>query len=303
MKVLITGAAGRLGRRVARRLLEDHEVVGLDTSAWPGRPREITLHRADLRKKSTDDVLRREQPEAVVHLASLRHVFDERLRHDVNVGGTRKLLDLCAKHGVRRLVVLSSSYVYGALPENPFYMAEDTGLSVSRHYPEIRDLAELDTLASGFLWHYPEVATAILRPASVLGKRSPSTMSGYLQLEVSPTVMGFDPMMQFIDEEDLARAIVRCVEQKARGVFNVTGGAALPLHSAIRIAGGRALPLPEPLCRALIGMMFRLGFAPAPSDAVDFLKYPCTIDGRAFREATGFVAEHDLLQSLRSVRG
>ncbi len=303
MKVLITGVAGAIGRLVARRLLEKHEVVGLDTAVWPGRPRELTLHRVDLRKKGTDDIFRRERPDTVLHLGSVRHTFDETLRHDVNVVGTKKLLDLCAAHEVRRVIVLSSSYVYGALPENPFYMDEDTPLSVSRHYPDIRDLAELDGLATTFLWRYPEIATSILRPVSALGRRAHSTMAGYLRLDFSPVVTGFDPMLQFIDEDDLARAIALCVEGNQRGIFNIVGPGALSLRSGIRLAGGTALSLPDPLCRALVGTLFSLGLAPAPSDAVDFLKYPCTIDGRAFREATGFTAEHDLVQSLRSVRG
>ena len=81
----------------------------------------------------------------------------------------KHLLEYCAAYGVKKLVILSSSYVYGALPENPFYMDEDTALNVSRHYPEIRDLAEVDTLATGFLWRHPETATTILRPVNTLG--------------------------------------------------------------------------------------------------------------------------------------
>jgi UDP-glucose 4-epimerase len=82
----------------------------------------------------------------------IRHFrADARLRHDVNVRGTKQLLDHCIHYGVQQLVVISSGYVYGASPENPFYMDEDHPLSATRSYPEIRDLVEVDTLASGFL--------------------------------------------------------------------------------------------------------------------------------------------------------
>ena len=87
-----------------------------------------------------------------------------RVRHEVNVLGTKRLLEYCVAYGVKRVVVLSSAYVYGALPDNPYYMDEDYPLNVSRTYPEMRDLAEVDTLATAFLWRHPEIATTILRP-------------------------------------------------------------------------------------------------------------------------------------------
>ncbi len=70
------------------------------------------------------------------------------LRHEVNVNGTRRLLDFAVAHGVKQVVVVSSSYVYGALPENPYYMDESFPLNASRTYPEMRDLAEMDMLAT-----------------------------------------------------------------------------------------------------------------------------------------------------------
>ena len=125
-KVLITGIAGGQGRLLARRLLENYEVCGADRVPWEGRPRAVAVHLVDLRKKKFEDVIRTELPTAVVHLGFIRHFRgDARRRHDVNVRGTKQLLDHCAHYGVQKLVVVSSGYVYGAFPENPFYMDED----------------------------------------------------------------------------------------------------------------------------------------------------------------------------------
>ena len=161
-KVLITGISGGQGRLLTRRLLSDWEVSGVDRVAWEGRPQEVDVHVVDLRKKKFEDVIRTELPTAIVHMGFIRHFrTDERTRHDVNVRGTKQLLDHCVNHGVQTLVVLSSSYVYGAFPENPYYMDEDSPLAASRSYPEIRDLVEVDTLASA--------------------KRSPFTVTGYFR--------------------------------------------------------------------------------------------------------------------------
>ena len=142
-KVLITGIAGGQGRLLARRLLENYEVCGVDVERWESAPEGVKVHDVDLRKKKFEDVIRTEMPNAIVHMGFVRHFRGSQdTRHDVNVRGTKQLLDHCVHHGVQNLVVLSSSYVYGAFPENPYFMDEDSPLSASRSYPEIRDLVE-----------------------------------------------------------------------------------------------------------------------------------------------------------------
>jgi UDP-glucose 4-epimerase len=288
-KVLITGISGGQGRLLTRRLLESWEVCGVDRVAWEGRPREVRVHVVDLRKKKFEDVIRTELPTALVHMGFIRHFRgEERTRHDVNVRGTKQLLDHCTNYGVQKLVVLSSGYVYGAFPENPFYMDEDHPISASRSYPEIRDLVEVDTLASAFIWRYPHIQTCVLRPVNVLGYFVHSMIGQYLKQKRIPTMMGFDPMMQFIHEEDLAEAIALALQHGLRGVFNVVGPGEVPLHTAIRETGGTALPLPEPLVRPLFARMFEWGLWPYPPGALDYLKYPVTLSGKRFIEATHF---------------
>jgi UDP-glucose 4-epimerase len=302
-KVLITGVAGGQGRLIARRLADRFEVCGVDRLPWEGHPRSLRFHLLDLRKKKFQDIFRTERPAAVVHLAFVRHFgLDPRLRHEVNVLGTQQLLEYCAAYGVRRVVVLSTSYVYGALPENPYYMTEDAPLNVSRTYPEVRDLAEVDTLCSGFLWRHPEIATAILRPVNTLGYYVHSAIGRYLKLDYVPTIFGFNPMMQFIHEEDLAEAVALALQAGAHGVFNVAGPGAVPVEVAIRATGGTPLPIPEAAARAIFGALFRFGLYPFPPGAIDFVKYPCTVDASRFRRATGFTPLFTLEDIFASVR-
>jgi len=302
-KVLITGIAGGQGRLLARRLAENYEVCGVDRVEWEGAPRGIRVHSVDLRKKKLEDVIRTELPTAIVHMGFVRHFrSDAGTRHDVNVRGTKQLIDHCVNHGVQKLVVLSSSYVYGAFPENPYFMDEDQPLSGSRSYPEIRDLVEVDTLATAFLWRYPHIRTCVLRPVNILGFTVHSMIAEYLRQRTVPTVMGFDPMMQFIHEEDVSEAIALALEHGLQGVFNVVGPGEVPLHTAIRESGGRALPLPEPLMRPVFAQAFRFGLLPYPPGAIDYLKFPITLSGARFVEATRFrplFGLEEIFQSLR----
>lgn len=288
-RLLITGIAGGQGRLLARYVRDRFDIVGVDRVPWDSHPRYVRMHVLDLRRRKLEDLFRTERPTAVVHLAFVRH-FDAnpRLRHEVNVSGTRQLLDYCASYGVRRLVVLSSSYVYGALPDNPCYMTEEAPLNVSRTYPEVRDLAEVDALCGAFLWRYPHIKTSILRPVNTLGNSVHSAVARYLKLAYVPTILGFDPMLQFIHEEDLAEAVAVTLEKGIHGFFNVTGSGAVPLKVAIRESGSRPVAIPESVARVVIGNLFRLGLFPFPPGAIDFVKYPCTVEGSRFRAATGF---------------
>jgi UDP-glucose 4-epimerase len=201
-------------------------------------------------------------------------------------------------HGVKQIIVCSSSYVYGALPENPHYMDESFPLNVSRTYPEIRDLAEVDMLTSAFLWQHPETAIAVLRPVNVLGHHVHSAMSRYLRRDFVPTVLGFDPMVQFIHEDDVAAAIVLAIEHNLRGVFNLVGPGAVPLSLAVCETGGTAVPLPEIVVRPAVSRLFRWGLYPFPPGAIDFAKYQCTLDGALFQKVTGFTPEYTLEETL-----
>ena len=302
-KVLITGISGGQGRLLTRRLLENYEVCGVDRVEWEGAPRGVRVHVVDLRKKKFEDVIRTELPTAVVHMGFVRHFrTSQRVRHDVNVRGTKQLLDHCVNHGVQNLVVLSSSYVYGAFPENPYYMDEDSPLSASRSYPEIRDLVEVDTLASAHLWRYPHIRTCVLRPVNVLGYYVHSMIARYLRQKRIPTVMGFDPMMQFIHEEDVSEAIALSLRHGLQGVFNVVGPGEVPLHTAVRECGGTSVSMPEPVMRPLFDRLFRWGLIPYPPGAIDYLKFPITLAGSRFVEATDFSTLFGLEEIFQSVR-
>jgi UDP-glucose 4-epimerase len=278
-KVLITGISGGQGRLLARRLRENYEVCGVDRVGWEGAPRGVNVHTVDVRKKKFEDVIRTEMPTAIVHMGFIRHFrATEQERYDVNVRGTKQLLDHCVNHGVQSLVVLSSSYVYGAAPENPYYMDEDSPLAASRSYPEIRDLVEVDTLASTYLWRYPHLRTCVLRPVNVLGYYVHSMIGQYL------------------------REIAAALEAALQGVFNVTGPGEVPLHTAIRETGGTSFSMPELVMRPLFDRLFRWGAIPYPAGAIDYLKYPVTVSGTRFAEATNFRPLFGLEEIFHSMR-
>src|SRR5205823_11123512 len=123
--ILITGMAGGLAQKVARRLVEEgHEVIGADYRDVP-KLDGITTYRASYNKTAIEDVFRRHQPKTVLHLGRIGNLAeDPELRFEMNVVGTQKIMQLCLQVGAHTLVVLSTFHIYGANPRNHIPISE-----------------------------------------------------------------------------------------------------------------------------------------------------------------------------------
>ena len=231
-KVLITGIAGGQGRLIAHRLEGTFALAGVDRMPWEDHPPEIPVHVLDLRKRKMEDIFRTERPDAVVHLAFIRHFRAEpRVRHEVNVLGTKRLLEYCVAYGVKRVVVLSSSYVYGALARQP--VLRRRGLPAERQ-PHLsrgarpgrgRHAVHRVPLApSRGRHHHPPPGRT--RSATSVH----STMARYLRQRYVPMIMGFDPMTAVHPRGGRGRGGRRSRSSAGtHGVYNVVGPGAVPL--------------------------------------------------------------------------
>jgi UDP-glucose 4-epimerase len=302
MRVLVTGAGGPRGRLIAQRLMrEGHQVVGIDVEPWPDPPPELSFHRLDHRKRGFEELMRHERFDGIVHLAvhaGFRLSPGE--RHRLNLEGTQAIVQLAAEHGVRKLVVASHASVYGALPDNPYFMTEEAPPSVGRAFPEMQDLVTADLLASAAMWQKPSLAIAVLRPVHSLGPTSRDVLAALLRRPRFPMVLGFDPMVQVMHEEDLARAFGLALGSDVRGVYNVAGPGEVPLSVLASRAGRRPLRIPGPLFSVFRGT---LPFVYFPMGAIEFLKHPCLIDDARFRRDTGYRPSKSLRETIDAATG
>jgi UDP-glucose 4-epimerase len=233
----------------------------------------------------------------VVHLATVAQTSlrtEEELRQ--NLSNTRAVFDACRQHKVSQIVFVGRHTFYGAASDAPLYHTEDEPPLEVGSFPQLADLVAADLYAGSAFWRFPEMATAVLRVCYALGPSHRGTLAGILDRRYVPAVLGFDPLIQFIHEDDAAEAIALAVEKRLRGVFNVAGPPPLPLSVLARLVGRRWIPLPEPLFRLALGR----GLSPLPAAAVNHLKFPVIVDDSAFRKATGFAPKHDALDVARA---
>jgi UDP-glucose 4-epimerase len=166
-------------------------------------------------------------------------------------------------------------------------------------FPELSDLVAADLFAATALWRFPELVTTVLRMCYSLGPTGHGTLATFLRGPRVPTVLGFDPLFQFMHEEDVVSAIATALVKRPRGVFNVAGADPVPLSVIIRETGRKAVPLPELVINMSLG---RLGLPKLPKGALAHIKYPVVVDASAFREAAGFHHAQDEMATMRAFR-
>lgn len=303
-KLLITGAAGALAKHVIDIIKPDYDIVGVDFRGLRNEHPDTVDYEVDFNKRTFEDVFREHEFTAVLHLGRIQSTqFDRHRRFSSNVIGTRRLLRLSQKYGVEQVVVMSTFHVYGADPNNPALIDENYPLQAANLHEELVDAVELDSMANIYLYKYPELNIHLLRPCNIAGPGLANTISRLLSQRVAPCLAGFSPVMQFIHVEDMARALVACLNKPQSGIYNVAPADWITYQDALRLAGCRRLPLPSipaPWPRALTRL---LGHNSFPAYMTNFFKHAVVLDGQLFAHTFDFEPMYGFDEIFRFYRG
>lgn len=299
--VVVTGAAGNLGRLVVQTLHRERKVIAVDRRPIRGLPKDVEVHQADARWRAVADVFRHGEVGAVLHMGLMHNPRNDVGCYRFNVVGTQRLLELVVKFEVPRLVMLSSANIYGPDPDNSHFLTEEAPLLGAEHHPEIRDLVAVDNIVQSFFYRQPEIHTVLLRPVHIVGPRVRNAPANYLRLERPWMMAGFDPLVQLIHEEDAVEAMRLGLEAEVRGVYNVVGPGIAPLSRIITVLKRRPLHLPSFVAHPVLKGAWRTHATNFPPPELRHLQYNCIVDGRAATERLGFEPRYGLVETIRSV--
>lgn len=292
MKVLVTGIAGSLARLCADKLIEQgHEVIGVDYRNAEGIRKDVRFYRANYNKTKIEDIFRKHTPQLVLHLGRVGNLKESaNKRFDLNVIGSAKVMELCVKYDVPRLVVLSTFHIYGAHPHNHIPIHEEEPLRAGQRFPQLADAVQLDNQASQWVFRHPKTTTIVLRPTNIVGPHIKNAISSYLRRSRLYMLLGFDPMWQFVHELDMVNAIMLATQKGAAGIYNVVGAGEMPISEALHLTGKPVLPLPGIFAPPIWSLTY----------LVDFFRYACVISDEKFRATFGYKAEVGLADTVRS---
>jgi UDP-glucose 4-epimerase len=301
--VAITGVAGHWGSRLARRLLDEpgYQVIGVDVKQPERSVEGLDFVLADVRNPALADLFRGERVDTLCHLKLKEVIPASDASYEANVGGTTKVLQACARAGVRQVVFKSSTTVYGANPTNSAFLPESHPLRGSRRYAYNRHLVEIEGFLATFSQQHPEVGLAVLRFANIVGPTADTPMSRAVRSHWAVRPMGFDPLMQVIHEDDVVEALAFAVFNGVQGVFNVAAEGLLPLNRIMAMT--RTLPVPILQRLAEWGVRRKEELRDHLPIELDYLRYRWVADLTKMREEMGFSPRLAADEAVRAMVG
>ena len=287
MRIAITGLGTFLGQRLVQRLQGREDppaLVGLDLKRPLRLVGNLCFHDIDLTDPVADarlaDILRAERVEVVVHLAFRR--FPTRAieyDHDLETLGSLHVMSACAAAKVRRLVVDSTTMVYGARPDNPNFLTETHPLRGHPGAHNVQNRVAVEEILRNWTTRHPELELTVLRHCWVMGPSYFDRTVEFFEAQRIPTLLGCDPLLQFVHEEDLLDVFERAAVESHPGVFNVVGRGVVPLSTLLAQAGKRALPVPRSLLYRTAWLASQSASGDPPEGFFDYLRYLWVADG------------------------
>ncbi len=311
-RVLVTGADTFWGGRVVQSLEADPAtdvIVGMGRTDPPLAFERAEFVRADQTYSLLSRIVRATQVDTIVHtfLAVDSSRLTSRALHEVNVIGTMNLLAAAGAPDspVRHVVMKSSTVVYGSSSHDPASFREETPRPVPARTRLERSLLEAESLVRDFAEDNPSTRVTVLRFANVLGTDIVTPISKNLSRPFFPCLFGFDPLVQFVEQDDVVRALAYVIHHQVPGLYNVAGPGRLPWSEVASICGTRPLFLSPWWPATALAPLVRLGIYEMPPELVSLLRYGRGVDGRRFSE-TGFEyrftsagAVRNFIESLR----
>jgi UDP-glucose 4-epimerase len=297
--VLLTGVSRYLGGLYARRLSADpsvERILGVDVVPPPHSIGRAEFVRADIRNPMIGRIITQAGVDTVVHmnvLATPKDTGGRMTMKEINVIGTMQLLAACQKsESVQRLVVKSSSAVYGSSPRDPAMFTEDLN---PRSMPRAgfgKDSTEVEGYVRGFSRRRPDVEISMLRLANVVGPGIHTTLTDYFSLPVIPVPLGFDPRLQFLHEDDAVAAMIQATTGPSAGIVNVAGDGFVTLLQCAALARRPVMPLPMSTGGMIRVVIKRMGLVDFSSDQAAYLAFGRGLDTARMRTVLGFEPTH-----------
>jgi len=290
----VTGVQTYWGYRVARALEERQDVEAIIGVA-PEDPLG-ELERAEYVKVGSQHALLRRivQAARIDTVIDTRLVVDSRttssrLAHENNVIGTMNILAACSGKDstVRKFIFKSSTHYYGSEQDDPAFFTESMRRPHAPRTSLERDIVEAEAAINDFNEKQPETCVTILRCANVLGPDVKTSLRGLAELPFVPAILGFDPRLQFVHEDDVANALFHATGQDVPGVFNVAADGVLALSEIASLLGKPFLPILPPWGTGLATAPLRRLGVRIPPELMNLMRFGRGVDNRKLK-AAGF---------------
>lgn len=296
--VLVTGAAGFIGSALLRALADADagQVTALDLREVPASERlaSIAYEHGDIRDPALKHIMARVRPRIVVHLASVVAVGgDERRDYEIDVLGTRNVLEACLAAGVQHLVVTSSGAAYGYHADNPVPLRETDPLRGNEDFSYARNKREVEEMLARWRQEYPQLQQTIFRPCTVLGPTTSNQITALFERPVVTGLSGTATPFSLIADSDVVAALAQAVRTGKAGIYNLAGDGTLSLREIAQLNGKTFIPIPPAIMRGALRLLNKLGLTQLTAENVKFIQYRPVLDNTRLKTEFGYKPQLD----------
>jgi len=303
--IALTGS-GYKGKALLKWLEEEplfQKVIYLNNKPPDIKLKKVKFYRIDLTETLADvklaGILKREKVDTLIHTAiPVTPPHNVARAHELISVGSMYLCNAAAEAKVRKMVLSSTADVYGAFPNNPNYLSENHPPRAGELSKFLADKIDAENRFIKYGKKNPDSVVTVLRLATILGPTIKSFKTKYLSRWFVPTVLGYDPLVQFIHEKDFLRAFQLSVLKDHPGVFNFASEGVIPLSKAIQLMGKVNIPLSLIGLKSFVQLLWYLDISPAPSNRLNYLKYLCVVDIEKAQRDLGYYPRYNCKEAL-----
>jgi len=324
LTVAVTGPTGTFGFGLIPLLEADPRIASVvGIARRPFDPSEhgwskMTYHQGDVRDR---DMLRDafDRADVVVHLAfMITGTASRDTIRAINVEGTLNAFAAASAAAASRFVYASSVAAYGFHQDNPVGMTEDWPTRPAARLFYAQEKAELEQLLREQSDAHPEIALYLLRPPIVLGPHAvgakdalPAPLAAIAQnaldfaqrLPVPIPIPTPDLPMQFIHEQDVGQALLRCVVADGPpGAYNIAGDGIVTAADVVRELGFTPVTVPAGVAQSAARAAAQIplpSFAPPAAEWVEAASHPAIMDTTKAKRELGWEPRYTGLEALR----
>lgn len=306
--VLVTGAAGFIGKSLIAELARantNSEILALDMREVVAHERlpNVTYLTGDVRDPALRDLFQVRRPQTVVHLASVVAVGGDPQRDwEIDVLGTKNVLQCCVDAGVEHLIVTSSGAAYGYYADNPVPLREDDPLRGNADFPYARNKREVEEMLVE--WHdlHPHLEQTVFRPCTVLGPTTNNQITAMFERPVVLGLSGTSTPFSLIADSDVIDALVQAVRHPKPGTYNLAGDGVLSLREIAALNRKLYVAIPPGPLKFLLWLLQSLRITKLGPGAVKFVQYRPVLSNDKLKSEFGFTPRYNARETFERYR-
>ena len=303
MKILVTGAAGYIGKQLIEYLYlqSTHEIVACDIrdeNPFPHLP-NVMYKKMDIRSEDVLTEMQARRVDVVVHLASIvtpGKKSNREFEYSVDVVGTKNIVEACVKTNVKRIIISSSGAAYGYHPENTKWLVETDPIRGNEQFAYSYHKRLVEEMLASYREQHPQLEQTIFRIGTILGRTVSNQITNLFDQRFLMGIRGSKSPFVFIWDEDVVRCFAKAVDDEKTGIYNLAGDGALSVDELGVLLAKKVVKIPSSVATSALFVLKRLGLSQYGEEQVRFLKYRPVLDNRKLKEEFGFVPEKTSLQ-------